>query len=173
VRRDQWPSTYLRDHPTATNSDAETYRLAYEQASYNVRRQEAALDELRQRTGVLVAAATIVFSFLGQEAARDGWGWSGIIAVATFVLAVGLWLWILNPGYGWIFSNSIQVLFEDIIESPSQLGSVEMYRRLAIFQAGHVTRNATMLEWRYRGFTAGIVLLVVQTVLLLFDMPSH
>lgn len=53
--------------------------------------QVAALDELRARTGLLLAAASLSGSFLGAAAANNGsrLGFLGGVAIVAFVLGVG------------------------------------------------------------------------------------
>ena len=154
------------------NPDPEAYRFLYEQARFNLARQEAALDELRTRTGILVAAATVVTSFLGQEAARDGWGLTGNLGLGAFVIVIGLWVYVLWPTYGWIFSNDVTVLREDYIESEPPRSMQDTYAILADKHACHIAGNESRLRWLYRAFRGGIILIAVEVVALLYDLPA-
>ena len=50
----------------ATASDPVYERLAYEAAQRALDKQERLIDELRSRTGLLLAAASLAASFLGR-----------------------------------------------------------------------------------------------------------
>jgi hypothetical protein len=84
---------------------AEGYLLAFEEGVRGLTRQEAQLDGMRSRAGILLSAAAIATSFLGGRALSDHgpevWTW---LAIAGFVgLAVGAPV-ILWPRRDWAFS---------------------------------------------------------------------
>jgi hypothetical protein len=73
-------------------------RLAYEAAQRALDKQERLLEELRSRTGLLLAAASLAASFLGREAfAVDPKRGLALLAVLSFLLAVGASVYILLP----------------------------------------------------------------------------
>lgn len=100
----------------AENPDAAAYRFLYERAVESLRRQEAAVDELRARTGTLLAAAALVASLLGDAALADGLGTSGIVGLACFAVASCLSIGVLLPVSGWIFEPGLGDLFTDFVE---------------------------------------------------------
>ena len=58
------------------------YEMAYHEALRSISQQQQALNELRARTGILVAVATVSTSFLGAEAFTGerlpgSWAWLG------------------------------------------------------------------------------------------------
>jgi hypothetical protein len=60
-------------------------RLAYEAAQRALDKQERLLDELRNRTGLLLAAASLAASFLGREAfAGDPKDGLAVVWLASF-----------------------------------------------------------------------------------------
>lgn len=71
---------------------AKSYELAFEEAARALDAQERAVNELRSRAGVLIAAAAITTSFFGSRAITghqlSTWVW---VAVAAFIV-------------GWLFS---------------------------------------------------------------------
>jgi hypothetical protein len=84
---------------------AEGYLLAFEEGVRGLTRQEAQLDGMRSRAGILLSAAAIATSFLGGRALSDHgpevWTW---LAIAGFMgLAVGARV-ILWPRRDWAFS---------------------------------------------------------------------
>ncbi len=66
-------------------------QLSYELSLRTLTQQESSLNELRARTGTLIAAASLATSFLGGAAiARDGLdGWS-VVALIAFVVSIVL-----------------------------------------------------------------------------------
>jgi hypothetical protein len=81
-----------------TAGEATYERLAYEAAQRALDKQERLLEELRSRTGLLLAAASLAASFLGREAfARDPKRGLAALAVLAFLLAVGTSVYILLP----------------------------------------------------------------------------
>jgi hypothetical protein len=67
-------------------SETSLSRLAYEPSLRAVGQQEAVLNELRSRTGTLLAASSLVVSFLGSRAIdRSGLGPVAALAPATFL----------------------------------------------------------------------------------------
>jgi hypothetical protein len=90
-----------------------TIELALDEARRALAYQAGSVDELRPRTGLILAAAAITGSFLGSAAANEGHlGGLGIAAVAAFVAAVGSCLYILWPRR-WTFVTSPKTLLED------------------------------------------------------------
>jgi hypothetical protein len=65
-------------------NDAKSYELAFEEAGRAFDAQERAVNELRSRAGVLIAAASITTSFLGSRAITgDRLGVWVVLAVAA------------------------------------------------------------------------------------------
>ena len=86
-------------------NEARSYELAFEEAGRALDAQERAVNELRSRAGVLIAAAAITTSFLGSRAITgDGlsvWVW---VAVVAFIVVGGSVLTVLWPRTDWSFS---------------------------------------------------------------------
>ena len=104
--------------------------------------QAASLDELRSRTGLLLAAASVSGSFLGAATAKSGgdlnfWGGAALIA---FVVAIGCCIWVLMPRHkGWIFITSPTTLKRDWIETDRPDESMKIF--LATSLEGHYDAN--------------------------------
>jgi hypothetical protein len=63
--------------------------LAYELSLRTLSQQEKILDELRARTGILLAATAFVTSFLGARALQDtDLKWLGLLGVAAAVISI-------------------------------------------------------------------------------------
>jgi hypothetical protein len=63
----------------------EIEQLSYDLARGALAEQDRAIDELRARTGTLLAASSIVASFLGGRALdAHGFNWESIVALGCF-----------------------------------------------------------------------------------------
>jgi hypothetical protein len=156
---------------TLKNPDPETYKLLYDEAKLGLARQERSLDELRSRTGVLIAASSVAAAFLGDASAKDGWGLAGILGIAAFVASVGLSAAVLFPIYGWKFDNDVNDLFTKYIESDDPATLAESHRNIAIHDAVHIDKNESTLGVVYWAFRGATIFLVLQVILLLLDIP--
>jgi hypothetical protein len=88
--------------------------LAYHESVRAIEMQARSLDELRSRTGLLLAAASVVSSFLGAAALRS----SNLdaltsLALLSFVAVLGLSMAILLPRRAWRFAIGASILLED------------------------------------------------------------
>lgn len=62
--------------------EAKVAQLAYETSLRALTQQEASLNEIRSRAGTLLAASSIVASFLGGQALTNhSVGWLGLVAL--------------------------------------------------------------------------------------------
>lgn len=105
-------------------------RLAYELSMRAFGQQENTLNDLRARTGTLLAASSLASSFLGARAV-DGGGvtWLTALALMAFGGSVIASLFVLLPKSQLIFALRGSVLFEEEFSDPGGLS--ETYRRLA------------------------------------------
>jgi hypothetical protein len=105
--------------------------------------QAASLDELRSRTGLLLAAASVSASFLGAATAKGGddLGFCGGAALVAFVVAIGCCIWVLMPRRdGWTFITSPTTLKRDWIDTQRDTESMKLF--LATALEGHYDANA-------------------------------
>ena len=107
----------------------ELTQLGYELSLRALERQERTLDELRSRTGLLLAAASLSASFLGARAADAGSGWLTAAALTMFVVSIMLAAYVLFPEQRFVFSLRGSALIEFEADDPG--GLAETYRRLA------------------------------------------
>jgi hypothetical protein len=106
-------------------------RLAYEAAQRALDNQERLIEQLRSRTGLLLAAASVAASFLGREAfAGDPKDGLAIVALAAFLVAVAASVYVLLPKTGtFVFGMIGSGLYEGLYDVKDDLA--EVYRRLA------------------------------------------
>jgi len=152
------------------NPDPAVYALAFDEAQRSLTRQEESLDELRSRTGTLVAAAAVAVSFLGASAASGGFSLAGQLGILAFIALSTLAVVILLPFHGWVFDNKVGELFTTYIEADDPADIVEMHRDLALHHAKHIADNEILLNRLYWAFRVAAGLLVLQIVLMLVDL---
>jgi hypothetical protein len=111
--------------------EATCERLAYDAAQRALDKQERLLEELRSRTGLLLAAASLAASFLGREAfAEDPKRGLALVAVLAFLLSVGASVYILLPKRDkFVFALVGAGLYEGLYAVRDDLP--EVFRRLA------------------------------------------
>jgi hypothetical protein len=101
-----------RPHTCHVSEAAES--IIYQEALRGIDRQQVVIDGLRNRSGTLFAAASLVTAFLGGQALTgrpelDALAW---LAIAAFVVLFGLVLVILWP-WKFRFTLSPPILIED------------------------------------------------------------
>lgn len=100
-------------------------KLAYGAALRGLDKQERLLEELRTRTGVLLAASSLAASFLGQKAFQDPSPRGlAITALVAFVVSIGASVYILMPKENLYFSEAGAGLYEGLYEVRSDIAEV-------------------------------------------------
>lgn len=145
--------------------NAEFERLAYEAALRGLDKQEKLLEELRARTGVLLAASSLAASFLGTDAFGDSAPVAvAVAALAGFLLSVAASLYILTPKATLIFAQAGAGLYEGLYAVRGDMA--EVYRRLAYDLDRFWDRNDTTVVRLLRAFRVAAGALVAEIVLL-------
>jgi hypothetical protein len=146
-------------------------KLAYEAALRRLDKQEGQLEELRARTGVLLAASSLAVSFLGQQAFRGPHPrLLAAAALLAFVVSIGSSVLILMPEEDLAFSEKGSRIYESLY--PVRSDMAEVYRRLAYdLDCFWHSNNATIgkLTRAYKTAAAALVVEVVSLVALLGD----
>jgi hypothetical protein len=138
-------------------------RLAYELSLRALERQERTLDELRARTGILLAVSSLSASFLGARAADAGSGWLTFAALGAFVASMLLMALILMPAEKFIFSLRGTALLDAEREDPG--GLTETYRRLAHWVERYLDDNQPLIDVRFDRYRQATALVVGQVVI--------
>jgi hypothetical protein len=158
-------SDFGQPTPPATVS-SEYERLAFEAAQRALDKQERLLEELRSRTGILLAAAALAASFLGREAfggepARG----LAIAALASLVIAIGSSIYILVPKADrFVFAVVGSGLYEGLYDTRNDLS--EVYRRLAYDLDRFWEANDAEMQKLITTFRVAAVALVAELLLL-------
>jgi hypothetical protein len=143
-------------------NDAKSYELAFDEAGRALDAQERAVNELRSRAGVLIAAAAITTSFFGSRAITgddlSAWIW---IAVVNFVVVGGCVLTVLWPRSDWSFNASAADIIAEYVE-PEAIEFPLVQRDLALHRSAAYDANARQLGVLYLVFRLGLIVLVIE-----------
>jgi hypothetical protein len=140
-------------------------KLAYDESIRGLNMQSTAVDELRSRTGVLIAAATVASAFLGSAAlARHPASyWANILGLLAFIAVIGLSLGVLWPSEDWEFVYDPEVLDEDYFVG--EVDVTEMCRAMSLGNAGSHQKNQGKLNGRFKLFRFASVALLIDVLL--------
>jgi hypothetical protein len=106
-------------------------KLVYDESVRGLDMQGQSLDEIRSRTGVLIAAATVAAALLGAPALARHHViyWANLSALIAFGLVVGFCLLVLWPGTKWTFAYNAATLDETYFKK--QVDATEACRSMA------------------------------------------
>lgn len=139
--------------------------LAYEAALRALELQERAVEQLRSRTGTLLAASSLTASFLGALAIQHGSGFGALdtLALLAMVASICLCVYVLLPKKNFVFSLNARGLYEQLYgfrDDPA-----ELRRRLAYWLEEFWQANQTKVDLLGRYYLAATTALVVQLIL--------
>jgi hypothetical protein len=136
-------------------------KLAYEAALRGLDKQEGLLEELRTRTGVLLAASSLAASFLGQQAFQNPSPRGlAITALVAFVGSIAASVFILLPKKNLIFAEAGAGLYEGLYAFRNDMP--EVYRRLAYDLDLFWDSNDKKIKWLTRAYTVAASALVIE-----------
>lgn len=140
--------------------------LAVEEARRGLDVQRTALDEVRSRTAIVLAASAVVISFLGaQTLGRQGWSITAGLALVAFASTLALGAGILWPVKGgWLFRADARTILEDFADA-NPPPRVSAQRHLALSLQAAADHNQVRLGRLYLQYQLACVALGVQTVL--------
>jgi hypothetical protein len=149
-------------------SDYEFERLASELSHRALSDQREAAKDLRDRAGMLLAAASVIASFMGREALeRDGLGLLTWLALAALTCSVLAALYVLLPKKRIGLADDHGMVFAHIEETHGDV--IALHRHVARSAARGYRRNRFPLERlsiAYRiasvGLSADIILWLLQ-----------
>jgi hypothetical protein len=174
--------------------------LIYQEALRGVQQQQAVLNELRSRTGILLAVAALASSFLGGIALEgDNVSIWSVLAIASLVGAGVasirvLWPtahapgvrpskidfipdWLAkrrpdDPEAGWIFTLSAEALEEDFGGASEGDDTAEAHLKVARALEHHWDRNQPALEVLFTWFQIAAILLLAEVAFWLIDLAT-
>lgn len=141
------------------------YKVAYDEAVRALSEQQAVIDSLLNRAGLLLSAAAITTSFLGGQALQGGepgpFSWlalAGFVGVAAASLAV---LWPRK----WEIATNPRDVIATYVESREPAPIEELHQDLSIHMHGSYLANQKDLEKLVVFFQAASLLLAVEVML--------
>jgi hypothetical protein len=138
--------------------------LAYELSLRTLSQQEKILDELRARTGVLLAATAFATSFLGARALQDpDLDWLGLLGLAAAVISILICVYVLAPKSNLNFAIHGAAAYEYFFRAGADLQ--EAHRTLAYWNGEAWEANQTIVDWLIRCFGSACGGLVVAVLL--------
>jgi hypothetical protein len=140
-------------------------RIAYENGLRTLDKQEKLLEELRARTGVLLAASSLAASLLGGRALDDLHPFLVlIVALAAFAVSFGASLFVLMPRKEFVFSLGAPHVYEELFEFRDD--AADIHRRLAYDLQRFWDANDRLLEPVRLAFRVAAWSLVVEVLAL-------
>jgi hypothetical protein len=141
-------------------------QLAYETSLRSLDKQESLLDELRARTGLLLAAASLAISFAGRPAFEGANTAVVVLGLSAFALTMAASVYVLLPKTDkFVFSLEGSAVYEELYEFGDDMP--EVYRRLAYDLDRFWEDNDAVITGLFRWFKVAAVGLAVEIVLLL------
>jgi hypothetical protein len=139
-------------------------QLSYESAVRALEVQERAVDQLRARTGALLAVSSLSASFFGAETIQHagGLGTLGSLALVSLVISIALCIYVLLPKRGFVFSVSGPAVYRRLY--PFIHDEAEVHRRLTYWLEEYWRANETKVEELGRFYFAAALGLIAQLV---------
>ena len=144
---------------------APLYAVAYQESVRGLTQQASVLDNIRTRGGLLISAAGVVTALLAAPAIKDHGLTLGVwLAIACFVLSLGLALAIIWPRGSWTFAfDAVKVTQFIDAGKVENLGA--LHRRLAWDNEQFWSRNNRALGRMFDWFRFGCVALGAEVIL--------
>lgn len=152
--------------------DAALYKVAYDEAVRALSEQQAAIESVRTRAGLLLSAAAVTTSFLGAQALQGGGSrLFSLLALATFVAVAAISLAILWPRE-WEFTASPRRVMKGFIEPGEATRLQDLHRDLSLHMHGSYLVNHQGLKELALLFQTASGLLTIEVVLWIAAIAS-
>jgi hypothetical protein len=138
--------------------------LSYNAAVRALDLQERGVEQLRSRTGTLLAASSLTASFLGAQTIQhaNGLGTLGALALLSLAASIGLCVYVLLPKKGFVFSLSGPKMYESLFEFAGD--DEEVRRRLIYWLESYWTVNQSKIDDLGRYYFGAALALMLQLV---------
>jgi hypothetical protein len=140
-------------------------QLAYDSAIRALDLQERGVEQLRARTGTLLAASSLTASFLGALAIQHSatFGVLNALGLVAMTCSIALCVYVLLPKKGFVFSLSGPAVYEELFEFRED--NSEIHRRLVYWQESYWEANQAKIDELGRFYLAAALGLLIQLVL--------
>ncbi len=120
--------------------------LSYDAAIRALDLQERGVEQLRARTGTLLAASSLTASFLGAQTIQHtgGLGTLGALALVSLAASIVLCVYVLLPKRGFVFSLSAPRMYEALFEVAED--EEEVRRRLIYWLEEYWNANQAKID---------------------------
>jgi len=150
----------------------ELERLAYDIATRALADQDAAIDEIRTRTGTLLAAVSLVASFLGGRALdASGFTWTNLVAFVAFGLSALSCIYVLFPRTVAQRSLSAPDVYEVLVSADADLA--EAHRQLVYWIQDAYVQNSQVLKELFRAFRIACIALALEVAFWVAGLGLH
>jgi hypothetical protein len=138
--------------------------LSYEAAVRALDLQERGVEQLRARTGTLLAASSLTASFLGAQTIQHtgGLGTLGALALVSLAGSIILCVYVLLPKRGFVFSVNAPTMYESLFEIGED--EEEVRRRLIYWLEEYWKGNQLKIDGLGRYYLGAAVALTLQLV---------
>jgi hypothetical protein len=139
--------------------------LSYDAAVRALDLQERAIEQLRARTGTLLAAASLTASFLGAQTIQHTGrlGTLGGLALVSLVCSIGLCVYVLLPKRGFVFSVNAAKVYEQLFEHIDD--EEEVRRQLIYWLESFWKSNQDKIDDLGRYYLGATIALLLQLIL--------
>jgi hypothetical protein len=145
-------------------------KIAYDESVRGWALQSSVLDEIRSRTGVLLAATSVSSALLGSAdlTRHDTFSVISICALVVFSVSVGLCVYVLWPTADWTFTHDSQLLLDAYVRDGRTLDY--MRENLALKADEYRDANEEKIKQQFSAFRWASVALGLTIVLWLIDL---
>jgi hypothetical protein len=154
----------VESHPALT--------FIYQEALRGLTQQQAVVESLLNRAGILIFALSFANSLLGTRALADGldgWDWVALGSLIGVGLLAVVMLW---PYYNYWFRFSPQELIERYVDGPDPPSMATVHRELAVRIETDMARNARLVLRIRVACQLALVLLLVNLVAWLLSIAA-
>jgi hypothetical protein len=146
-------------------------RLAFEASLRSLDKQERLLDELRARTGLLLAASSLAISFVGRPVFQEADTLVLVLGLLAFAISIAASVYVLVPKPAkFVFSLEGSAVFEQLYEFRDDMS--EVYRRLTYDLDRFWEENDDVMTQLFRWFQVAAVALAAEIMLLLASLSG-
>jgi hypothetical protein len=146
-------------------------QLAFEASLRSLDKQERLLDELRARTGLLLAASSLAVSFVGRPVFQEADTVVVVLGLVAFAISIAASVYVLVPKPArFVFSLEGSAVYEQLFEFQDDMD--EVYRRLTYDLDRFWEENDDVMIRLLRGFELAAVALAAEIIILLGSLSG-
>jgi hypothetical protein len=162
----------VSDGPSGPAGGDARMALIFELALRGLTQQQALVENLNNRVGIVVFATTFASSLLGAQALSngvDGFDWVALIVFFAIGVLVVLLLW---PYQSYRFRFDPNDLLQRYIDAERSISLSDMHRDLAVEAERHRSENWKNIQRLLFGLQATLILLIVEIAAWLISIAT-